>query len=89
VAFSAADADQLEIDEPTSYLMGELGALLWAKALYAEAEPLMRRALAFWFTGLGVDHPSTIVATGNYRALLTAMNLSDKEIDARIAEITQ
>ncbi|MFM8323378.1 MAG: hypothetical protein ACKN9U_00795, partial [Pirellulaceae bacterium] len=37
---------RLDIPIPTSFLMGQLGTLLWAKALHREAEPLMRRALA-------------------------------------------
>jgi tetratricopeptide (TPR) repeat protein len=39
-------ADGVNIAEPTARLMGQLGILLSVKALSAEAEPLMRRALA-------------------------------------------
>jgi len=53
-ARAAADhADQAAIADPTARLMNQLGMLLFAKAQHAEAEPLMRRALAideqcFW-----------------------------------------
>jgi tetratricopeptide (TPR) repeat protein len=39
-------ADKAGIGSPTSHLMGELEALFDAKAAYARAEPLARRALA-------------------------------------------
>jgi hypothetical protein len=41
-----AHADVACIPEPTVRLMNQLGLLLNSKALYAEAEPLARRALA-------------------------------------------
>ena len=45
VAASVRYADETGVSEPTSVLMSKLGTLLHAKALYDEAEPLMRRAL--------------------------------------------
>ncbi len=108
-------AEQRQIDEPTSRLMGELGTLLSAKALHkkaedlkkralalderhygpnstqvavrlnnlaqtlqdtnrlAEAEPLMRRALAIFRASLGEEHPNTLTVGRNYELLLAAM----------------
>ena len=40
----ARHADAAEIAEPTGRLFNELGQLFHAKARFAEAEPLMRRA---------------------------------------------
>ena len=41
-----AHADEAGMAEPTARLMSDLGLHSESKALYAEAEPLMRRALA-------------------------------------------
>jgi len=67
-----ADADA--IVEPTGSLMNHLGVLLHVKALYAEAEPLYRRALAIAETHYGPDH--TVVATrrNNLAGLLQDTN---------------
>jgi tetratricopeptide (TPR) repeat protein len=46
VAFAASTADEHEIGEPTSSLMGKLGTLFSAKALHREAEAFERKALA-------------------------------------------
>ena len=39
----------------------------------AEAEPLMRRALAIFETSLGPDHPNTVTARNNLAALEAAL----------------
>ena len=49
----ARRADEAGIAEPTGRLFLELGILLIAKARFAEAEPLIRRALAIFETRLG------------------------------------
>ncbi len=54
--------------------MSQLGALLWAKALHAEAEPLMRRALAIDERSFGADHPNVATDLNNLAALLQATN---------------
>ena len=46
IAARRAEAGQRGIAEPTTWLMGELGTLLSAKALYRDAERWERRALA-------------------------------------------
>jgi tetratricopeptide (TPR) repeat protein len=58
----AGHADAAGVAAPTSRLMTQLGILLMAKALHAEAEQLMRRALCIDENTLGLDHPD--VATG-------------------------
>ena len=59
VAHAVVEADQAGITQPTAGLMNELGLLLYAKALYTEAEPLMRRALAIDEQSFGQDHPKS------------------------------
>ena len=51
----ARAADEAGIAEPTAWLFNQLGLLFWAKARYAEAEPLMRRALEIGEESLGPD----------------------------------
>jgi tetratricopeptide (TPR) repeat protein len=46
------------IYQPTARLMNDLASLLRAKARYAEAEPLFRRALAIDERVFGPDHPA-------------------------------
>ena len=46
VEFTVLEAEAKGIFSPTATLMGQLGILLYAKALHQEAESLMRRALA-------------------------------------------
>ena len=53
----ARRGDEAEIAEPTGRLFNEIGLLLRAKADYAEAEPLMRRALAIDEKSYSPDHP--------------------------------
>ena len=84
VAVLVDHADKHRIAEPTSVLMSQLGTLLYFKAQHAEAEPLMRRALAIFGASLVKGHPDTITVQESYRHLLTAMNLSEDEISERL-----
>ncbi|HPO16857.1 MAG TPA: toll/interleukin-1 receptor domain-containing protein, partial [Candidatus Hydrogenedentes bacterium] len=69
-----AQADTLGISEPTARLMGGLGNYLLAKALYVEAEPLMRRALKIMDTSFGQEHPDVAAYLNNLAQLLQATN---------------
>src|SRR5208282_1444813 len=70
----ARAADWAGIAEPTGRLFNQLGVLLWAKARYGEAEPLMRRALAIFEASLGSDHPNVAIDLNNLAQLLKATN---------------
>ncbi len=86
VAFAVAQADAEGISAPTSVLMGELGVLLHFQALYAEAEPLMRRVVVILvnFTrNTGHEHPHLRLVFGNYAQLLAEMALPEGEVQAR------
>jgi tetratricopeptide (TPR) repeat protein len=73
----AAGAD---ISAPTAQLMNKLGVLLLSKALYAQVEPLYRRALAIDEKSLGPDHPDVARAVNNLALLLKVANrLSEAE----------
>jgi tetratricopeptide (TPR) repeat protein len=69
-----AHADAADISEPTALLMNQLGLMLAAKALHAEAEPLMRRALAIDEKSLGPDHPNVAIRVNNLASLLQDTN---------------
>jgi tetratricopeptide (TPR) repeat protein len=71
---AAGYADQAGIAEPTSRLMSNLANLLFTKALHAEAEPLMRRALAIDEQSFGNDHPNVARDLNNLAQLLQATN---------------
>ena len=70
----ARRADEAEIAEPTGRLFNQLGLLFDAKADYAEAEPLMRRALAIDEKSYGPDHPDVAIRLNNLAQLLQATN---------------
>ncbi len=73
-------ADNASITDPTSGLMNNLGQLLDAKGLYAEAEPLMRRALAMSEASFGNEHPKVAIRLITLASLFTATNrLSEAE----------
>ena len=60
--------------------MNNVAQLLDAKALLAEDEPLMRRALSVAEASLGTDHPEVAIRLNNLAALLLATNrLADAE----------
>jgi tetratricopeptide (TPR) repeat protein len=67
-------ADRQGITEPTARLMNEVGMLLYAKSLYAQAEPLMRRALALAEASFGPDHPAIVACLNNLTILLQDTN---------------
>jgi len=73
-------ADRCEISEPTARLINQLGLLLQMKARYAEAEPLLRRALAIAEAGYGPYHLEVAINLNNLAALLWITNrLSEAE----------
>jgi tetratricopeptide (TPR) repeat protein len=74
VAEVVAKADEMGIVEPTSRLLSDLGLLFWAKGLYSEAEPLMRRALDIDETSFGNQHPNVAIQLNNLVLLLRATN---------------
>jgi tetratricopeptide (TPR) repeat protein len=68
------------VSDPMAGLMNRLGTLLYAKALYAEAEPLYWRALAISEKSYGPDHPDVATGLNNLAELLRATNrLSEAE----------
>jgi tetratricopeptide (TPR) repeat protein len=70
----ARAADGEEIAEPTSRLFNQIGLLLKGRADFAQAEPLMRRALAIDESSYGPDHPNVAIRLNNLGALLQATN---------------
>ena len=67
-------ADEQGIADPTSRLMNQLGLMYFTKALYREAEPLMRRALAIDEASFGAEHPNVAVDLNNLAQLLQDTN---------------
>ena len=79
-------ADQGGIVKPTGRLLNDLGQLLNAKADYAGAEPLMRRALAIEERSYGLNHPNVARDLSNLAQLLGSTNrLAEAELLARRA----
>jgi tetratricopeptide repeat protein/NB-ARC domain-containing protein len=72
VAIGVAQADAAGILELTAQLMNQLGMLLNTKALHAEAEPLMRRALTLDEAAYGPEHPDVARDLNNLAQLLKA-----------------
>jgi tetratricopeptide (TPR) repeat protein len=70
----AKHADESCIAVPTAQLMNQVGVLLLTKALHAEAEPLIRRALAIDEASMGAHHPRVAIDLNNLAALLKATN---------------
>jgi tetratricopeptide (TPR) repeat protein len=66
--------DAANIAEPTARLMSQLAALLSAKSLQREAEPLMRSALAINKKKLGPSHPNVAVILSNLAQVLAETN---------------
>jgi tetratricopeptide (TPR) repeat protein len=81
LSLSVERADAAGIAYPTGRLMNDLGLFLKAKALYAEAEPLLRRALAIAERHFGRDHPSVAVALNNLATLLMDVNCTSEAED--------
>ncbi len=69
-----AHADEAGMTEPTARLMNVLGVHSYSKALYAEAEPLYRRALAIDEGSYGPDHPDAAPYLNNLAELLQTTN---------------
>jgi hypothetical protein len=67
-------ADQAGIADPTAHLMAHLGAQYHTKAQYAEAEPLLRRALTIDEESIGSDHPEVAIHLTNLAQLLKTTN---------------
>ncbi|GKS59432.1 hypothetical protein YTPLAS18_29590 [Nitrospira sp.] len=65
----SAHADAAGIREPTALLMSQAGLLLYAKGQYAEAEPLLQRALAICEQALGPEHPDVARSLNNLALL--------------------
>jgi tetratricopeptide (TPR) repeat protein len=70
----ARHGDEAGIAEPVARLYNQLGLLFSAKARYAEAEPLMRRALAITEASYGPDHPVVAKRLNNLASLLHTTN---------------
>jgi tetratricopeptide (TPR) repeat protein len=70
----AQKADAACIAEPTGRVLIYLGGLSRAKARYAEAEPLLRRALVVNEKSLGPDHPTLASRLNNLANLLHDTN---------------
>ena len=58
----------------TARLSSMVGVMLFAKAAYSEAEPVMRRALAIDEASHGLDHPEVATDLNNLAGLLRATN---------------
>jgi len=70
----ARQGDAAGIAEPTTRLYNELGTLNYAKARHAEAEPLVRRALAISEKSYGPEHPDVARDLNNLAELLRITN---------------
>ncbi|HEY1932578.1 MAG TPA: tetratricopeptide repeat protein [Acetobacteraceae bacterium] len=67
-------ADAAGLGASATNLMGTLAVQFHAKALYARAEPLMRRVLAIDEADVGSDHPRVARALNNLATLLRETN---------------
>jgi hypothetical protein len=65
----ALHGDEAGIAEPTARFYNQLGLLFSTKARSAEAEPMMRRALAIDEASYGPDHPHTLMIRTNLASL--------------------
>ena len=73
-------ADQSDVAGPVARLSSQFAQLLYARARYAEAEPLMRHALAIDEASYGPEHPLVATQLNNLALLLRATNrLGDAE----------
>jgi len=74
----AVFADAAGITDPTTRLMNDLGMLLFAKALPAEGEPLLRRALVIDENNFGTEHPEVAADLNNLAQLLHGTSRLDR-----------
>jgi tetratricopeptide (TPR) repeat protein len=80
VEFATTEAEAKGIFSPTAKLMGQLGNMLFAKALHREAENLQRRALAIVEKEFGDQSTQVAVYLSNLAQTLQATNrLSEAE----------
>ena len=56
----------------TTHLLNQTGAYLYARGLYREAGPLLKRALKIFEEQLGGEHPDTALSLNNLAALYDA-----------------
>jgi tetratricopeptide (TPR) repeat protein len=63
-------ADEADVANPTDRLMGQLALYLNTRGIFAEAEPLMRRAVEIGEISLGHDHPTVAGRLNNLALLL-------------------
>jgi tetratricopeptide (TPR) repeat protein len=70
----AGRADEAGVPEPTARLFNELARLFQAKARYAEAEPLCRRAVEINMAVRGESDPIVATCLSDLAALLHATN---------------
>jgi len=73
-SFESWSSGSLVEDARVSHAANQLGQFLDATALYAEAEPLMRRALAISEQSLEADRPHLATCLNNLALLLKATN---------------
>ena len=74
VTLVLGQADEAGNPDPTATLLNNLGLLLYEKALYAEAELLMRRALVIDELSHGPDHAEVAIDLSNLALLLQETN---------------
>ena len=75
-------ADGAGLADLTAQLMSALGLLLWSKGGYAEAEPLLRRALAIDEAAYGPVHPDVARDLNNLAWLLKDMDGTNRLAEA-------
>ncbi len=76
-------------DLPVGVSIMALERVYEAQGRYAEAEPLIKRALAIWEEALGPEHPHVATALENYAALLrkTGRDNEAAKLEARAKAI--
>ena len=67
--------------------MNNLAGLVMVTNRLAEAEPLMRRTLVIFLSGLGLGHPNSQTVLENYRKILQAQGLSEAAIQVKLASL--
>ena len=74
VSAISTHGDNMNINEPTTRLMNNLGLYLYSRARYKKAEPLMRRAIAIDEASYGPEHPNVAIDLNNLAILLKVTN---------------
>ena len=69
--------------------LNNLARLLQATHRLSEAEPLSRRAAAICAHTLVPRHPNAKITLDVYKGILSAMKLSEPEIEAKLREVTE